>query len=190
MERVDLLSFKLRLVDRRVRVVPARGDDGCAFSGPGVDLLGADAEMVFSAARTLFSTIERVQPGVVLRSVAVDLKRRRVLATMDPLTPDADPRGQVIRVDSGHLLDALIDAAEALTPTLLPLVRAALLRRQLPTGTRSIVDRPGTALRGSVTSRWFGSTKRTRVSVTTRASSGARRRQLMPSSSATWYGPR
>jgi hypothetical protein len=186
MEPVDVASFKLRLVDRRVRVVPRHGNDGCPFAGPGVDLLGADAELAIAAAGPLLAALARVEPGVSVRSVAVDLDRRRVLATIDPLTPEADRRGRVVRIDGGHLLDAMIDATGPVIAAMAPLVRATLARRKLPTGTRSIVDRPGTALRGSRTSRWFGSTNRTRVSVTTRASSGARMRHDIPSSSATW----
>ena len=37
---MELRSFKLRLADEHVRVVPKTDAAGCPFSGPGVDLYG------------------------------------------------------------------------------------------------------------------------------------------------------
>ena len=50
---MELRSFKLRLRDSHVRVVPKTDARGCPFSGPGADLFGADAAEAFRLAAPL-----------------------------------------------------------------------------------------------------------------------------------------
>ena len=109
---MELRSFKLRLRDAHVRVVPKTDAAGCPFSGPGADLFGADAAGAFRAAGPLLDALIAVEPGVVVRSIAVDLERPRVTATLDPTVPDADPRARVVRLDEGPMLHRLLRAAE------------------------------------------------------------------------------
>lgn len=110
---MDLRSFKLRLADHHVRVVPKTDALGCPFSGPGVDLRGQAAEAAFRAAAPLLAALSAVEPGVVARSIAVDLERPRVTATLDPITESADPRPRVVRIDEGPLLRRLLEASHA-----------------------------------------------------------------------------
>jgi hypothetical protein len=107
-----LRSFKLRLRDTHVRVVPKTDALGCPFSGPGADLFGADATEAFRLAAPMIALLISFEPGVVVRSMAVDLERPRVTATLDPTVPDADPRARVVRLDDGPMLRRLIDKAD------------------------------------------------------------------------------
>lgn len=97
---LTLASYKLRFHEHRVRAVPARDEAGCPFAGPGVDLLGADAAPLLALAAPFRAWLEAREPGVVLRSLSVDLVSRRVLITLQPMTPDQRPR--VVRVDPPH----------------------------------------------------------------------------------------
>jgi len=128
---VELRSFKLRLGDTHARVVPRTDAAGCPFSGPGVDLRGAEAEAAFRAAAPLIAALGAVEPGVVVRSIAVDLERPRVTATLDPTVPAADPRARVVRIDEGPLLHGLLDASAAVVAYLAIAAAAALERRAL-----------------------------------------------------------
>ncbi len=127
--RVALRSFKLRLADVHVRVVPRTDARGCPFSGPGVDLRGEDAARAFAAAAPLLAALAAAEPGVVVRSIAVDLERPRVTATLDPTVPAADPRARVVRVDESPLLHLLLDAAAPVVE-LLTIAAAAMLARR------------------------------------------------------------
>lgn len=129
MSAVSLRSFKLRLADRHVRIVPRTGQDGCPFAGPGVDLRGEAADAMLLAARPLFEAIAAIEPGVVVRSVAVDLERPRLTATLDSQVPGADPRPRVVRIDEGPALRSLLEKAALLTPGLARAVDAALRAR-------------------------------------------------------------
>lgn len=126
---VEVASFKLRLVDRHVRVLPDVDDAGRPFAGPGVDLRGEDAERVIALSRPLIAALEKMEPGVVVRSIAVDRRRPRITATLAPTTRGEGPRARVVRVDGGFLLETLIALAEGALPTLVLLARQALDRR-------------------------------------------------------------
>lgn len=88
-----------------------RGHDGCAFDGPGVDLVGEVATRdAFAAAQPLVDWLAAREPGIVVRSLSVDFVRGRVLATYTPEgpPPSSGARPNVIRVDpplSSELLD-------------------------------------------------------------------------------------
>jgi hypothetical protein len=127
---VELRSFKLRIADGHARVVPRTDARGCPFSGPGVDLRGADADAAFLAAAPLLAALVAVEPGITVRSIAVDLERPRVTATLDPATPGADARPRVVRVDAGPLLDRLIEASGPAVETLTAAAARMLARRE------------------------------------------------------------
>lgn len=127
---MELRSFKLRLADEHARVVPRTDARGCPFSGPGVDLRGADAEAAFRAAAPLLSLLAEAEPGIAVRSIAVDFERPRVTATLDPTTPAADARPRVVRLDDGPLLRRAIDASAAATEVLSAAAARALARRE------------------------------------------------------------
>jgi hypothetical protein len=130
--RVELSSFKLRIAEGHVRAVPRTDARGCPFSGPGVDLRGDEAARVFAAAAPLVAALVEVEPGVVVRSIAVDLSRPRVTATLDPGTPATDARPRVVRVDEGPLLHRLLDASGPAVEMLSMAAAQALARRQEP----------------------------------------------------------
>jgi hypothetical protein len=75
-------TLKLRYRDEHVRVVPAVDLAGCPFGGPGVDLHGEAAREAFDAARPLVAWLEAREP-VTLRALALDLKKRRVLVSLE-----------------------------------------------------------------------------------------------------------
>jgi hypothetical protein len=125
-----LRSFKLRIADDHVRVVPRTDALGCPFGGPGVDLRGVDAAGVFAAAAPLVAALMAAEPGIVVRSIAVDLERPRVTATLDPTAPERDPRPRVIRVDEGPLLQRLLDASAPAVALLTTAAADMLARRQ------------------------------------------------------------
>jgi hypothetical protein len=126
---MELRSFKLRIADGHVRMVPKTDARGCPFSGPGVDLRGPAAEAAFRAAAPLIDVLAAIEPGIVVRSIAVDLERPRVTATLDPTTPEADPRPRVIRLDEGPALRRIIEASTAVTAHLTLAATAALESR-------------------------------------------------------------
>ena len=127
---MQLRSFKLRLVDGHVRVVPMTDGRGCPFSGPGVDLRGEPAEAAFRAAAPLLAALAAIEPGIVVRSVAVDLERPRITASLEPVSPDADPRLRVVRVDEGPALRRLLATSTAVTALLTTSAEEALTRRE------------------------------------------------------------
>jgi hypothetical protein len=127
---VELRSFKLRLADKHARVVPRTDARGCPFSGPGVDLRGEEAEEAFRAAAPLIAVLAEAEPGIRVRSIALDLERPRVTATLDPTTPGNDPRPRVVRLDDGPLLRRCLDASAAATAVLAAAAARALARRE------------------------------------------------------------
>lgn len=135
MPPLALRSFKLRLADGHARVVPKTDARGCPFSGPGVDLRGEAAAEAFAAAAPLVDALGSFEPGVVVRSIAVDLERPRVTATLDPLTPAADPRPRVVRVDGGAALNRLVAASAAAIAVLAVLAERALAARAASSAT-------------------------------------------------------
>jgi hypothetical protein len=145
---VLLRSFKLRFADTHVRVVPATDGAGCPFSGPGVDLRGEEAARALSLGEALVSILAELEPGVRVRSLAVDLERPRVTATLDPLDPGARAaparrppgaaeRPRVVRLDEGAILDRLVDASRPLCAHLAGAAAAALARRETTSTTPS-----------------------------------------------------
>ena len=87
-------SFKLQLAEGRARLVPARDASGCAFVGPGVDLVGGEALEAFALAEPLLAWLRAREP-VQVRSLSVDVGRRRVLVTVE-----TGSRPRVVRVDA------------------------------------------------------------------------------------------
>lgn len=83
------------------------------FDGPGVDLLGAEAERVIAAARPLVEWLEAREPGVVVRSVSVN--DRRVLVSVDgtprPRALRFDPPSSDELRDAGHEAERMIGQA-------------------------------------------------------------------------------
>lgn len=125
-------SFKLRSTDGKdphVRIVPATDEAGCPFEGPGVDLRGEAAARVFARAEPLFDAIRAFEPGIVIRTLSFDLDRPRLLATLEPTTPEADPRPRVVRLDQGPALSALAPLGLALAEELVEEARVMLAAR-------------------------------------------------------------
>lgn len=127
---MQLRSFKLRLIDGHVRVVPMTDARGCPFSGPGVDLRGEPAAAAFRAAAPLFAALAAIEPGIVVRSVAVDLERPRVTASLEPASPGTEQRPRVVRVDEGPALQRLLATSSAVTALLTTSAEEALARRE------------------------------------------------------------
>jgi hypothetical protein len=139
---VRLRSFKLRLADAHVRIVPLTDAAGCPFSGPGVDLRGDAAARALALAAPLIAALHDAEPGVRVRSLAVDLERPRVTATLDPaaapgaggspgpaLAPADSLRARVVRLDDGALLRRLIEASGPICDHLARAAAEALARR-------------------------------------------------------------
>lgn len=124
-----LRSFKLRFADEHVRIVPATDAAGCPFSGPGVDLRGEPAARAFALAEPLLAALAEAEPGIAVRSLAIDLERPRITASLEPSAPGADPRPRVVRIDGGALLRRLLDRSPALCDHLGREAAAALARR-------------------------------------------------------------
>ena len=128
-ERLVLASYKLRIHDAHVRALPARDEAGCPFAGPGVDLRGETAHAILGDAALIGpfrAWLEAREPGVTLRSVSVDLVARRVLITLEPMTPDQRPR--VVRIDPPHAEEVLASTA-ALENALIEACTLQLRRR-------------------------------------------------------------
>jgi hypothetical protein len=118
-EPLRIASFKLQLVERRVRVVPAVDLSGCPFAGPGVDLILDEADAMVALARPLLAWLEAREP-VRVRSLSLDVGRRRLLVTLEA-EPGGRPR--VVKIDPG------IDAASASSGDELVGLAAPLIRR-------------------------------------------------------------
>lgn len=107
---LPLASYKIRLQDGHVRAVPALATDGSAFSGPGVDLRGADATAAIEAAKPVIEWLDAREPGVKVRSISVRVEGPRVLVSLEPL--GNDPRPRAMRFDPPYA-NELRDAARA-----------------------------------------------------------------------------
>lgn len=109
-EPLPLASYRLgfRTPQARVRAVPARDEAGRPFAGPGVDLQGVEATALLDLAGPFRDWLEAREPGVVLRTLSVDRRSRRVLMTLVPMTPDQRPR--VVRVDPPYSEEPLAAA--------------------------------------------------------------------------------
>ncbi|MRG91251.1 hypothetical protein [Polyangium spumosum] len=126
---MQIRSFKLRARDHHVRVVPATDHEGCPFSGPGVDLRGERAEQALEAAGPLFAALAAFEPGVVIRSLSFDLERGRLLATLEPTTPERDARPRVVRIDGGPALQTLLPLIASLATSLSAIATPVLAAR-------------------------------------------------------------
>ena len=106
-----------------MRVVPEEDARGCAFEGPGVDLVGDAAREAMMHAAPIVRWLEEREPGVVLRSISMDLRTGRVLATLD-----ATPKPRVLRIDAPASA-VLVECASPLLEYLGHAVRGPLERR-------------------------------------------------------------
>jgi hypothetical protein len=97
-EPLPIASFKLQLSERRARVLPARDASGCPFAGPGVDLVGDEAAAAFVVAAPILAWLEAREP-VRVRSLSLDVGRRRLLVTVEAEAPGERPR--VVKIDPG-----------------------------------------------------------------------------------------
>jgi hypothetical protein len=88
--------------------VPSLGLDGCAFTGPGVDLRGEDADRAIAAAAPIEAWLAAREPGITLRSLSVDLRKMRVLVTLE-----TGERPRVLRFDPPHATELVDLAREA-----------------------------------------------------------------------------
>ena len=129
-----LRSFKLRFADEHVRIVPATDAGGCPFSGPGVDLRGEPAARALALAAPLVQALAEAEPGIAVRSIAIDLERPRLTASLEPTAPGSDPRPRVVRLDDGYLLRRILDSSPPLCDHLRHEAAAALARRASPEG--------------------------------------------------------
>ena len=109
-----------------MRIVPAKDVSGCAFAGPGVDLVDAEAVAVFADAAPSLRWLEAREP-VRVRSLSFDVARRRLLVTVEDV-----PRPRVVKIDPG------VDAGAA--DELLGLA-GPLLRRLGEIAARKLVSR-------------------------------------------------
>ena len=122
---MHLRSFKLRLADGHVRIVPKSDAAGCPFSGPGDDLFGEAAEEAFRLAVPLLAALAGFEPGIAVRSLAVDLERPRLTATLH-----AEGKPRVVRIDVGPALTRLLDETSALAAYLGEATGRALAARE------------------------------------------------------------
>jgi hypothetical protein len=118
-----LRSIKLRPAEARARVVPAADAAGCAFAGPGVDVLGADAVALVAAAAPVFAWFDALEPGVRVRTIAFDFVRERVIANVEN---SARPR--VVKVEAPASAD-LFARARPLATLALRFAHARLAHR-------------------------------------------------------------
>ncbi len=119
-------SYKLRFHEDHVRAVPALDESGSAFTGPGVDLRGAEARAILSLAAPLRAWVHAHEPGVRLRSLSVDCASRRVLLTIEPT---AAGRPRVVRIEPPHS-ESLVEGASALERALYEVCLEKLRRRK------------------------------------------------------------
>lgn len=98
------------------------------FGGPGVDLRGEAAQEIFALASGVLAWFHAREP-VRVRSLAVDLVKGRVIATIEEA-----PRPRVVRIDRSNdpgSTAELLDLATPLVARLSELSRAQLERRRL-----------------------------------------------------------
>lgn len=124
---MSLRSFKLRFADHHVRIVPSTDPSSCPFSGPGVDLRGEPAAAAFHAAAPLLAALAEFEPGIAVRSLAIDLERPRLTATLH-----TEGRPRVVRIDEGPALQRLLKAAEPVIESLAAAAKQALEARPRP----------------------------------------------------------
>jgi hypothetical protein len=94
-DALPIASFKLQLIARRARIVPALDASGCPFVGPGVDLVGEEAAATFALAAPVLAWLEAREP-VRVRSLSLDVARRRLLVTVEA---GGGERPRVVKID-------------------------------------------------------------------------------------------
>jgi hypothetical protein len=124
---LEIESFKLRLRDTHVRVLP-RSVQGQRFSGPGIDLLGSDATSVFEAAEGFVQWAKARDSTCDVRSVSVQMAPQRITISLADVHGTAHGKPQVIRIDPPESSE-LMDVALKLLPLLARLAGATLSRR-------------------------------------------------------------
>lgn len=125
---MKLRSFKLQLALARIRIVPDVDLDGCAFAGPGVDVIGDAARTLFPLADPLVDWLRAREPGVAVRSMSCDLTTGRVLVTYVPEGAPPDTRPYVLRIQGPGSIE-LLDLARPLVARLNDAARAGLAKR-------------------------------------------------------------
>ncbi|MFO0679911.1 MAG: hypothetical protein U0169_25535 [Polyangiaceae bacterium] len=99
---LPLASYKLRFVERHLRIVPKTDAEGCAFAGPGVDVRGDDADRAFELAAPVVLWLVERDPTARVRSIACDRAKMRFLVTLH-----ASPKPMAVRIEApaSHDLD-------------------------------------------------------------------------------------
>ena len=95
-----------------------------------MDLRGEAADEAIGQAGPLLDAIRAFEPGVVIRSVSIDLEKQRLLATLDPTTPEADERPRVVKIEGGPAMRGLMPLAEVLAAALARLAKPVLAARR------------------------------------------------------------
>jgi hypothetical protein len=104
--------------------MPGTDAAGCPFAGPGVDLFGEAAQEAFRLTAPLLATLCSFEPGIAVRSLALDLERPRLMATLH-----AEGRPRVVRIDAGPALTRLLGEVPALVAYLAEAAERALAAR-------------------------------------------------------------
>lgn len=100
-------SFKLKFREEYGRIVPS-------MDLHPLTLRGEEARRAIELAAPIEVTLRAFEPEVHVRSLSLDLARPRLLATLEPTTPDADARGRVVRLEAGPALDLVLASAAPL----------------------------------------------------------------------------
>lgn len=124
---LELASYKIRIRERHVRAVPRTDADGSPFGGPGVDVRGAEADAILTAAAPITRWLDALEPGVAVRSISVRLSPLRVLVSVDSITT-LDPRPRALRFEPPFADE--IRSAGAAAETLIVLACVAALERR------------------------------------------------------------
>lgn len=125
--RLPIARFRIRIDEARVRAAPARDLRGAPFAGPPVDLDRDAARAIVALAAPIAAWMDAVEPGAVLRSIAVDVGTGGVVATLA-----GAPRPRVLRIAPADAAP-IADHAAPIVRRLEALVAAALAARgQVP----------------------------------------------------------
>ena len=111
-EPLLIASFKLSLVGRRVRIVPALALSGCPFAGPGVDLVGEEVATAIGVAAPIMAWLQQ-RELILVRTLSLDVPRGRLLVTIE-----AQPRPRVVRIDPSIDASASAEILERAAPLL------------------------------------------------------------------------
>jgi predicted metal-dependent hydrolase len=109
---LPIASFKLNFVGSRVRIVPRLDPSGRPFTGPGIDLVGAEAAAAIAVAQPVIAWLQ-AREQVRLRTLSLDIDRARLLVTVE-----AAPRPRVIRIDPRVDAGASTEILECAAPLL------------------------------------------------------------------------